>query len=338
VVLVGGEGELAVALRKAGVLVFVGAAWRQRNFFKCVPLAIRIILGQEIALVHSCMQSGHLVGGSAALLTRRPVVCFNHGPIGNQRVQGLAPFIPADCVMVASQYMEAQQRRYASMAKRIVRVPLGLNAAAWRHDPENRRLMRQRYGLTQNEIALSVFGRLVRVKGHEVILRAFARAQREYGQALRLFIVGGEFCGFDPGYEEEIRALIRSLKLEDGVVFTGYQSDVAPWYDLTDIVLHGASGEPFGLVVAEAMLKERIVVVPDQGGPAEIVKDGVTGFHYSAGDAGSLAVALLRAIASRDDTSLRGCARASIATRYPASASIQCLEAEYANVLSGHQR
>jgi glycosyltransferase involved in cell wall biosynthesis len=55
--------------------------------------------------------------------------------------------------------------------------------------------------------------------------------------------------------------------------------------------------EPFGLVMAEAMMQERPVVAFRHGGAAEIVSDGETGRLVPPHDADALAQAVLEILA-----------------------------------------
>jgi glycosyltransferase involved in cell wall biosynthesis len=67
--------------------------------------------------------------------------------------------------------------------------------------------------------------------------------------------------------------------------------------DALDIVVHASLGEPFGLVVVEAMALGKPIVATNVGGPAEIVIDGVSGLLVRPGDADGLAMALRRLLA-----------------------------------------
>ncbi len=58
--------------------------------------------------------------------------------------------------------------------------------------------------------------------------------------------------------------------------------------------------EPFGLVVADAMMRSTAVVASESGGPAEIVRHGQTGFLVPPGDPDALAEALLHLLRNRE--------------------------------------
>lgn len=68
--------------------------------------------------------------------------------------------------------------------------------------------------------------------------------------------------------------------------FVEYPSEVLAECDL---YLHTCDNEPFGLAILEAMDAGVPVLVPDQGGAASLVNNGVTGFYFRAGDSEDLA-------------------------------------------------
>jgi 2-polyprenyl-3-methyl-5-hydroxy-6-metoxy-1,4-benzoquinol methylase len=82
------------------------------------------------------------------------------------------------------------------------------------------------------------------------------------------------------------------LGIADRVDFVGHQDDVYPWLDAIDVVVHASLGEPFGLVVVEAMALGKPVVATAAGGPVEIIEDGVSGILTRPGDVAALAGAV----------------------------------------------
>lgn len=84
-----------------------------------------------------------------------------------------------------------------------------------------------------------------------------------------------------------VREAVRHAGLAEHVTMAGYVSAevLADHYAQSDIFLHpqvaledGAEVEGFGLSIADAMAQGLVCIVGQDGGPAELVRDGVTGF------------------------------------------------------------
>jgi glycosyltransferase involved in cell wall biosynthesis len=90
---------------------------------------------------------------------------------------------------------------------------------------------------------------------------------------------------------EKLRA--RADATHPNVEFAGYISNVASQLADADLFLHTCPVEAFGLAVLEAMAVGLVPLVPDQGGAAALVNDGVTGFTFRAGDVEHLAARLI---------------------------------------------
>ena len=113
-------------------------------------------------------------------------------------------------------------------------------------------------------------GRLIPIKGHIVLLRAFARA-REQVPGLEL-----EIAGRGP-LEPALRALSRELGLAEAVRFLGYVSPIYEAIERASIIVVPSLGEGFGMVALEAMERARPVIAAEIGGLGELVRHGETG-------------------------------------------------------------
>jgi glycosyltransferase involved in cell wall biosynthesis len=119
------------------------------------------------------------------------------------------------------------------------------------------------------------------------LIRAAALLQQA-GHAFHLVMVGsGEM-------EAELRALALTLDL-DSARFAGFvnQSALPGVYAASDIFVLPSQNEPWGLTVNEAMCAGLPVVVSTEVGcVADLVRDGVNGVTFPAGDVEALAAAL----------------------------------------------
>jgi glycosyltransferase involved in cell wall biosynthesis len=128
-------------------------------------------------------------------------------------------------------------------------------------------------------------GRLVPIKGHEVLLRAFAQA-RDALPDLELQLAGsGELEG-------DLRRRVEELGLGGAVDFLGLVSPIEPLIEAAPIVVVPSLGEGFGMVALEAMERGRAVIASDVGGLPEIVVDGETGLIVPRADEDRLARAI----------------------------------------------
>lgn len=117
-------------------------------------------------------------------------------------------------------------------------------------------------------------GRMVSVKGVDILIRAFHKASSQYHD-LRLILVG-------TGKElNEYRSLIKNLSIESKVIITGFVCDEDLWYyySIADLFVYPsiAGTEAFGISLLEAMRYHIPCLVADTGGCKEVIKDaGVT--------------------------------------------------------------
>ena len=133
------------------------------------------------------------------------------------------------------------------------------------------------------EPRLLCVGRLIPIKGHDVLLRAVAQARRVV-RDLTLDVAGSG------PLEDDLRAQAAALDLGEVVRFVGHVATV-PYAEST-IVVVPSYGEGFGMVALEAMERGRPVIASAVGGLPEIVADGETGQIVPAGDVQALAWAI----------------------------------------------
>jgi glycosyltransferase involved in cell wall biosynthesis len=127
------------------------------------------------------------------------------------------------------------------------------------------------------EARLLCVGRMIPIKGHIVLLRAFAQARQEVpGLVLDL-------AGRGP-LEPALKAFAKELGVDDAVRFLGYVSPIQSAIERSSIVVVPSMGEGFGMVALEAMERGRPVIAAEIGGLGELVSDGETGRLVAPGE------------------------------------------------------
>jgi glycosyltransferase involved in cell wall biosynthesis len=147
-------------------------------------------------------------------------------------------------------------------------IPSGLSAKGLH--PLRRRLAEEGDPATGAVPVIGSAGRLVPMKNHALLIRAYARVRK--AAPCRLVILGeGPLRG-------ELEALWRSLVPDEPVRLYPFQADVLEWMaDMDVFCLPSRDGEGLPIALLEAGLLERAVACCASGGIPEVVEDDATG-------------------------------------------------------------
>lgn len=121
-----------------------------------------------------------------------------------------------------------------------------------------------KFNLKDKNIILFI-GRLVYVKGLDLLLNAISNINKEY----RLVIVG------EGVLESKLKDQAKALGIEDNVVFAGAYSGARlyAWYDMANFFILPSRYEPFGAVVNEALIYGCPVVASKYMGAVDFVNE-----------------------------------------------------------------
>ena len=119
-----------------------------------------------------------------------------------------------------------------------------------------------------------------------------APAIRAGAPGARIVIVGSDPYGSDPDYVARVHA-------GAGIEHVPWVADGAAVMRHLDVLVAPSREEPFGTVLAEAMVAGTPVVATSVGGLAETVADGETGLLVAPGRPDELAAAVLQVLARR---------------------------------------
>lgn len=146
-----------------------------------------------------------------------------------------------------------------------------------------------------DEVKIGLVATYARWKGQMVFLEALAGLRTKI--PWRAYIIGGPiYATAGSQFEEsELRAQIKKFGLQDRVGLTGFIASRGGVMKALDIVVHASTKpEPFGMVLIEAMVSGKAVIVSQAGGAAELFEEGVTGLGHAPGDALALAARVER--------------------------------------------
>lgn len=285
------NGPLEEILLRVGCPVEVVPSKRTRNLLRTGKVLLRLVIETRRSdVVVSNMSKGHIYGGLAARWTRVPEVWWQHGIPAADRIDAVAAKIPSSAVVCTTTIAMKAQRRLTPKL-RLDLIPCGIDLPAVRAAAGEGEKIRRSLSWDYCVI-VGIVGRLQPWKGQTTFLRAAAEVAAKTDR-VRFCIVGGAVLGWEGEYPNQLRSLADDLGIAEICHFAGHQEEVYPWFDAMDIVVNASESEPFGLVILEAMALGKPVVATAEGGPTEIIRNGVDGFLVSAGDSTALATRLL---------------------------------------------
>lgn len=193
-------------------------------------------------------------------------------------------------------------------AEKVKVVPLGFDLSKFQENTsEKRKSFRTKYKIEDDEIAISIIGRLVPIKNHPLFLEALKIVSEKTSKKIRAFIVGDG--------EERLNIESKAKELEIPFVDGTKSNEKAlltftSWIKEIDVALCGSDiialtsyneGTPVSLIEAQAANKP--IVTTNVGGIENVVLQNETAFLCNNNDLKQFSQALLKLI-EEDNTRL----------------------------------
>jgi glycosyltransferase involved in cell wall biosynthesis len=245
----------------------------------------RLARAQQIDVIHTNSTKAFVYGVIAGRLAGVPVIAHLRDDIGHLRagvvgavVRFLLRRLPQAVVGCSSYVLTAA--RVQPPRARVVYTGIPRQEVVGQTSPR------------PDPPVVGMVARIAPWKGQHLFLEAAAQVATRRPD-VRFRVIGAPMFGEDR-YLEELRRRSREAPLAGRVTFTGLVPDPRPEYDrLTVAVAASVTPEPFGNVIIEAMARGLPVVAPAEGGPAEILTDGVDGVLVPPRDPAAMAAAIL---------------------------------------------
>ena len=174
-------------------------------------------------------------------------------------------------------------------------------------------------------------GRLVGDKGINELVEAFARLYEEWGERVRLVLVGPYEPQLDPLRPEAERLIDALPSIE--VVGAKSGDELRAWYAAADVFVFPSYREGFPNVVLEAGAMGLPSIVTDINGSREIIEEGKNGTIIPIKSSEAIYAAMKRMLQHPEETATWAAqARFLIASRFERSFVQQCLYNFYAQL------
>jgi len=166
--------------------------------------------------------------------------------------------------------LEREAMAYLRLPNPTFVIPNGLNFREFDALPA-RDVALRRLGLSEDSIVLAFLGRLNRIKGLDILVKAFAEIAADFPSAFLLL------AGPDDGYERALRRLVDQFSLNHRVRFLGFVNQEARvrLLSATDLSLSLSESENFCYAAVEAMAAGVPVMLSEHVGISrEVEADG----------------------------------------------------------------
>ncbi|MDQ6722574.1 MAG: glycosyltransferase [Candidatus Dormibacteraeota bacterium] len=227
---------------------------------------------------------------------------------------------------------------YGADPERVYVVAPGIDLATFQ--PLDRAEARRKIGYGPGRLLLFV-GRLERLKGVEIAIRALAMLRDRDHDDVRLVVLGEDSRDGDESEKERLKAAASVLGVRDRVDFLGSVAhhELPYFYAATDVCVMPSYSESFGLVALEAQACGRPVVASGVSGLRSVVRDEVSGYLIDGHDPAVYAERIGRLLADPELAQQMGRRGRLLAQRFSWTRTADRLEGLFENVIeSGHAR
>lgn len=266
---------------------------KSKNPLTCVSRALRLrrILSAErpdVVCAHSRVPAWLFMMASRGLGLKW--ITFAHGANSVSWYSRVMTF--GDLVVTPSRFIaEYLKGNYGLSDERIRVIPRAIDRRKFdveRLDREFIAAKRNEWGIDGKFVVMGV-GRITQLKGYDMLIRAVAKANaivaaseassHPNGRKPFKLVIVGEAEQARKGVEDGLHALVKSLAVNDDVVFAGNQRKIAECISMANVVVSSNTRKPeaFGRSMAESIAMGTPVVAKGFGGALDIVEDGVNG-------------------------------------------------------------
>ncbi len=263
---------------------------------------VRLLRREQVALLHTHTSKAGFLGRLAGRLSGTPAVV--HTPHGHifygyygraltalfvalERVA--APLADRIVVLTEQEMLDHLERRIGRREQFVV-IPSGVDLETIRARAPAREEARRRLGVADDSLLVVGVGRLVPIKGFDVLVRALPAIARA-APAARLTLVG------DGPDRAALVTEARALGVANRLELAGAHTEVAPFLAAADLLVAPSRNEGQGKSLVEAMALGLPVVAARVGGIPAVVEDGETGRLVPPDDPPALAGAVTQLLA-----------------------------------------
>lgn len=239
-------------------------------------------------IIHCNTPKASLLGLTTGYLTRVPTrIYYIHGlryegATGKKQqllinLEKINCFCATDIIAVSHGVKQKVEQKLTRKPVTVIHYGSanGLVIEEFSNDNYNTKVIREEYGINENDFVFGFVGRLVKDKGIEELVQAFNQLEQKN---IKLLLVGNYEPELDPLSQEAFQ----TIKNNPNIIEVGFQKDVKKFLSIMNLFVSPSYREGFGVAVLEANLMQVPVLVSDITGHSEIVREGKNGFFVKS--------------------------------------------------------
>lgn len=282
------------------------------NDYKAYREIRRIIREFKPDIVHTHASKAGALGRYAAIKENVPVIVHTfHGHVFHSYFSGLTTSIfkrierylakKSTAIVAISEIQKKElcDEHQICPREKMEVIPLGFDLDRFQENRvAKRKAFREHWKIADDEIVISIIGRLVPVKNHEMFLSSINEIlNRIPEKPVKFLIVGdGELRSGLEEIADEYDRILPSGNFRKHVIFTSWIKEVDQVLAASDIVALTSWNEGTPVSLIEAHAASCPVVTTRAGGVEDIVAHGETGFVCEPGDVQAFTDFLLKLI------------------------------------------
>lgn len=294
-----------------------------------LPSLLKVLDRQQADLLHMHGYGATTFGRLAAAWRRLPTVLHEHANLTDtpwfQKVadRGLAPY--TDLAIAVSQSTAdfvTRARLVPPERTKIVYLGVPLEDFARVRSADEIQAARSALGIPQGVPAIGTITRLMPSKGNQYFIEA-ARQIADQIPTARFYVIGeGEL-------QSDLEAQARALGLQDRLVFSGFQRDVAAALSALDVIVFPSLWEGTPLTAFEALAMGKPIVSTDADGLTDILTPDHDAIVVPKRDGRALADATVRLLRDADLRATLGAAARETGAQYDIQLFVSKMERLY---------
>ncbi len=255
VVIFGRKGKLDFGL------IFRVASWLRR---------------ERVAVVHTHLFTADTYGRLAARLAGVPAVFSTvHNIVnpwkgsGRKLIDRLFARLSTAVVGCSEEVTQTLASRDKIPASKLVSIPNGIDLKKF--SSFSGAGVRSEFGLPEDRHLIGIVGRLHEQKAHGDLFQALTQLPQVRDKQMNCLVIGtGDL-------QDALKQQVKTLGLEDSVIFTGMRTDVPRLVAAMDVFVMSSHWEGLPIALLEAMASSKAVLCTRVGGIPDVVIDGDNG-------------------------------------------------------------